>query len=82
MFHLHLAGLLTFELLALIAAVFLRIYIDRHSLGKWYRHFSKVVLVMLHLILVATIVHGIIHHFHSGHHTPPYHNGMEQHPNH
>lgn len=81
MLHLHLAGLLTFELLALIAAVFLKIYIDRYFPEKWYRHFSKIILVVLHILLVATITHGVVHHFHSDH-TQFHCSGMEQHTNH
>ena len=74
MIHLHLIGLLTFELLTLIAAFFLLIYVNKQQLGKWYLHFSKTILVILHVIILATFIHGIVHHFHGGHKGEFHHN--------
>ena len=67
MLHLHLIGLLTFEILALIAAVFLLIYVNKQELNKWYRHISKTIVVILHVIILATFIHAIVHHFHARH---------------
>lgn len=74
MFHMHLIGLLTFELLTLIAAVFLAIYIKKQELNNWLRHLSKVILVALHIVIVATVLHAVINHF-AGH------GNMTDHPN-
>lgn len=73
MLHLHLIGLLTFEILALIAAVFLLIYVNKQELNKWYRHVSKTIVVILHVIILATFIHAIVHHFHAGHNEGTYH---------
>jgi len=78
MLHLHLIGLLTFQFLALIAAVFLAIYIKRHQLDKWFRHLSNIILVALKIIIVATIVHLVIHHF-TGHACKADHHKMKEH---
>gem|GEM_PF-4044096 len=37
----NLLELLTLERLALIAALFLLIYVNKQALEKWYRHFSN-----------------------------------------
>ena len=63
MLHLHLIGLLTFEILTLIAAFFLLIYVNKQQLGKWYRHAGKTIVIILHIIILATFIHGIVHHF-------------------
>lgn len=77
MFHLHLIGLLTLELIALVAVVFLIVYIDKHQLTSWYRKFSKAIFIVLNIIVIVTVVHAIIHHFHQGHHEGfPHHKTM------
>jgi len=78
MLHLHLLGLLSFEILALIAAFFLLIYVNTQQLGKWYRHFSKAIVIILHVIILATIIHPIVHHFHASHSEGFNHNGFFQ----
>lgn len=65
--HLHLIGLLTFEILTLIAAFFLLIYVNKQQLNKWYRHISKTIVIILHVIILATFIHAIVHHFHARH---------------
>lgn len=60
--HFHLMGLITFEILVLIASVFLVLYVNIHLPGKWYKHLSRIILWAVHLILIITIVHGVIHH--------------------
>ena len=83
MIHLHLIGLLTFELLTLIAAFFLLIYVNKQQLDKWYRHFSKAIIVAIHIIIIATFIHAIVHHFHGGHDENFNHQQMlEQHMGH
>ena len=81
MFDTHFLTLLTLELLALIAALFLLIYVNKQSLGKWYRHLSKTIIITLHVIIAATIIHGVFYHFHRQNET--LHNEMmRQHLNH
>jgi hypothetical protein len=75
MLHLHLIGLLTFELLTLIGALFLLIYINKQQLGKWYRFTGKAIVIALPVIIIATVIHGIAHHFTDGHD----HNKMDYH---
>lgn len=82
MLHLHLIGLLTFEFLTLIAAVFLAIYIKKQQLDNWFRHLSKIILVALHVIIVATILHAVIHHFAGHGNMTDHHNMMEHHQKH
>ncbi|OFX30161.1 MAG: hypothetical protein A2X08_09800 [Bacteroidetes bacterium GWA2_32_17] len=83
MLHLHLIGLLTFEFLTLIAAFFLLIYVNKQQLDKWYRHFSKALVIALHIIIVATFIHGFVHHFQTGHLENLHHQELfEQHMNH
>ena len=65
MFHLHLIGVLTLEMLALTAAAFLFMYASKQA-DKWFRHLSKVLVVIMHIIIVATVTHAIIHHFSNG----------------
>lgn len=67
MLHLHLILLLTLEILTLIAALFLLIYVDKQQLSKGYRHVSKTIVVILHAIILATFIHGIVHHFQARH---------------
>lgn len=68
MLHLHLIGLLTFEILTLIAALFLLIYVNKQQLDKWYRHISKTIVIILHVIILATFIHALVHHFYVKHH--------------
>lgn len=63
MLHLHLILLLTIELLALIAALFLLIYINKQQLSKWYLHAGKAIVASLHIIILATFIHAIAFHF-------------------
>lgn len=67
MLHLHLLLLLTFEILTLIAAFFLLIHVNKQQLSKWYRHAGKTIVVILHVIILATFIHGIVHHFQARH---------------
>jgi len=66
MIHLHLIGLLTFQFLTLIASLFLLIYVKKHQLNKWFLHFSKAIVIAMHIIIIATFIHAIVHHA-SGH---------------
>lgn len=63
MIHLHLIGLLTLQFLVLIAAVFLVIYLKKQELHKCYNHLAKGILIALHVLIIATFVHGLIFHF-------------------
>jgi Mn2+/Fe2+ NRAMP family transporter len=67
MFHLHLIGRLTLEVIALIAAFFLLIYVNKHQLKNWYRKFSKAIFIIVNIIILVTFIHAIVHHFHQGH---------------
>ena len=82
MLHLHLIGLLTFEFLTLIASVFLLIYVNKQELDKWLRHLSKVIVIAIHIIIVATIIHAVIHHFAGHGNISDHKNMMEQHSGH
>ena len=66
MIYLHFIGLLTFEILVLISAFAFKVYVEKNELGKNYRHFSKTVLIILHVLIVLTIVHVVIFHFSHG----------------
>jgi|GEM_PF-1051560 len=66
MIHIQILGLLTLQLLALTGAVALHIYVGKQQLAKWYSHISKTIVVLLHVFFFATVIHGIVHHFHSG----------------
>ena len=66
MFHLHLIGLLTFQFVALTAAIFLLVYLRKQEVENWYRHVSKGIVVTLHILIIVTLIHAVIHHFHGG----------------
>jgi hypothetical protein len=78
MLHLHLIGLLTLEILTLIAAFFLLSHVNKQELGKWYRHASKTIVVIIHVFILATFIHGIVHHFHEGHKGEFHHNMLNE----
>lgn len=79
MFHLHILGLLTVELASLIAAIALNLYINKQQAAKWYRNIAKGIVITLIVIIIATIVHVIIHHLHAGHSAIAGHQGITQH---
>ncbi len=78
MLQLHLIGLLIFEILTLIAAFFLLIYVNKQQLGKWYLHFSKAIVIFLHVIILATFTLVIVHHFREGHEGEFHHNMLNK----
>lgn len=66
MIYLHFIGLLTFEILVLIAAFAFKAYVEKNEPGKNFRHFSKATLIILHVLIALTIVHAVIFHFSHG----------------
>lgn len=61
MFIFGFIGLLTLEVLALIAAIFLVIYVKKNELSKLYRFGSKFLLVLVHLFMIGTIAIAAMH---------------------
>lgn len=63
MVHLHLLGLLTFEILVLLASFFFMAFVNKQGLEKKFQTAGKAITITMHVIIVATILHAIIHHF-------------------
>jgi hypothetical protein len=66
MFPFHIIGLLTFQIIALIAAFFFKSHVQRHELDKRFQRASKIVLITVHILIGLTIAHAVIYHVHHG----------------
>ncbi len=66
MFPFHIIGMLTLQLIALIAAFFFKSHVQRHELGKPFQRASKVILITVHVLIVLTIAHAVAYHIHHG----------------
>lgn len=53
--------LLSFEVLVLIASIYLMSHISRNQLGKWYRYGGIAIIVFVFGIMTCTIVTGVHH---------------------
>lgn len=63
MFPFHIIGLLTFQIIALIAAFFFKSHVQRHELDKRFQRASKTVLITIHVLIFLTIAHLVVFHF-------------------
>lgn len=62
----HFILIFSLQILVLIAAIFLKLYVQKNDSGKLYRIGSNVILVIVHVMLAATIVHAVMHCCHGG----------------
>lgn len=58
----HFIVIFSLQIIALIGAIFLKLYVQKNDFGKLYNFGSKFILVLVHLMLVATIVHAVMYH--------------------
>lgn len=63
MFPFHIIGLLTFQIIALIAAFFFKSHVQRHELDKRFQRASKIILITVHVLIFLTIAHLVVFHF-------------------
>jgi hypothetical protein len=66
MFPFHIIGLLSFQIIALIAALFFKSHVQRNELDKRFQRASKIILITVHILIVLTIAHAVIYHVHHG----------------
>ncbi len=62
MLHLHLLGLLSFEILVLLASFLFMAYVNKHGLERKFQLASKAIVITMHIVIAGTIIHGIIFH--------------------
>lgn len=63
MLHLHLLGLLTFEIFVLLIAFFFLAYAKKNELEKRIQTAAKGIIITMHIVIAASIIHAIIFHF-------------------
>lgn len=66
MFPFHITGLLTLQIIALIAAFFFKAHVQKHELDKRFQRASKFILIAVHVLIIITIAHAVIYHVHHG----------------
>jgi hypothetical protein len=66
MFPFHIIGLLTFQIIALIAAFFFRSHVQRNELDKRFQRAGRFILIAVHVLIVLTIAHAVMYHLHHG----------------
>lgn len=66
MFPFHIIGLLTFQIIALIAAFFFKSHVQRQELDKRFQRASKFLLITIHVLIFLTLAHAVIYHVHHG----------------